>query len=44
MLSISKPIRAAGQGEYYLNLAREVLQKNKMTALTQEQKEIKVQE
>ncbi|MCP5523248.1 MAG: relaxase domain-containing protein [Verrucomicrobiales bacterium] len=23
MLSISKPIRAAGQGEYYLNLARE---------------------
>ena len=28
----------------YLNLAREVLQKNKMTALTQDQKEIKVQE
>ena len=28
----------------YLNLAREVLQKNHMTTLTQEQKEIKVQE
>jgi chromosome partitioning protein len=28
----------------YLNLAREVLQKNKMTTLTQEQKEIKVKE
>jgi chromosome partitioning protein len=28
----------------YLNLAREVLQKNHMTALTQDQKEIKVQE
>ena len=28
----------------YLNLAREVLQKNKMTTLTQDQKEIKVQE
>jgi len=28
----------------YLNLAREILQKNKMTILTQDQKEIKVQE
>jgi chromosome partitioning protein len=28
----------------YLNLAREVLQKNNMTTLTQDQKEIKVQD